>query len=189
VTAELRAGHDAILVGGATVIADDPALTVRGDGGTLAEHQPLRAVLLGSEGIPSDARVLTDGAAPTVLLGDGETSGSPEIGSVPYSRDDGIEAALLALGNHGVNRLLVEPGPRLFSALVEAGLVDRLVVVTAGGLAGDRGPSMFEGPAEELDDPARALVQTFRPVDSGVREDVIVSIWAPLGGAFTHAVS
>ena len=54
---QLRAQCDAILVGTGTVIADDPALTVRGPDGTTAGRQPLR-VVMGLRPIPEFARVL-----------------------------------------------------------------------------------------------------------------------------------
>ncbi len=68
VTRELRASADAVLVSAATVDADDPALTVRSGQDRLAERQPLRVVLVRERMPSADARVFTDGAAPTVLL-------------------------------------------------------------------------------------------------------------------------
>src|SRR6185312_2483936 len=61
---QLRAECDAILVGIGTVIADDPALTVRGPQGTAGRRQPVR-VVMGLRPIPELARVL-DRAAPTL---------------------------------------------------------------------------------------------------------------------------
>src|SRR5665811_1547703 len=62
----LRAQCDAILVGTGTVIADDPALTVRGTDGSATGRQPLR-VVMGLRPISATARV-RDAASPTLQL-------------------------------------------------------------------------------------------------------------------------
>ena len=61
----LRAGSDAVVVGSRTVIADDPALTVR-DPAFADVRPPLRVVVDSRGAITADARIF-DGAAPTVV--------------------------------------------------------------------------------------------------------------------------
>src|SRR5215813_8883272 len=61
---QLRAEHDAILVGVGTVLADDPQLTVR-----LVEGcDPLRVIVDAKLQIPAQARVLADGNAKNTLI-------------------------------------------------------------------------------------------------------------------------
>jgi diaminohydroxyphosphoribosylaminopyrimidine deaminase/5-amino-6-(5-phosphoribosylamino)uracil reductase len=113
----LRAIVDAILVGSGTVLTDDPQLTVR-DGDVPAEHQPLRVVLDRRHRVPDDARVLDD-AAETVVL---DTA-------VP-------QFAMKALYDRGVRHLLLEGGPTLAGAFVEARCVDEVVAYLAPLLLG-----------------------------------------------------
>jgi diaminohydroxyphosphoribosylaminopyrimidine deaminase/5-amino-6-(5-phosphoribosylamino)uracil reductase len=113
----LRTGVDAILVGSGTVLVDDPQLTVR-DGEQLGEHQPLRVVLDRRHRVPEDARVL-DAAAETVVL---DTA-------VP-------QFAMKALYDRGVRHVLLEGGPTLAGAFVEARCVDEVIAYLAPTLLG-----------------------------------------------------
>lgn len=120
----LRGRVDAVVVGSGTVLVDDPQLTVRDDDGVAAEHQPLRVVLDRRHRVPDSARVLDD-AAETVLL---DTA-------VP-------RFALKALYDRGVRHVLVEGGPTIAGAFVEARLVDEVVGYLAPLLLGS-GPSLL----------------------------------------------
>ena len=113
----LRATVDAILVGSGTVLVDDPQLTVR-DGDALATHQPLRVVLDRRHRVPDDARVL-DNAAETVVL----DTAAPRF-------------ALKALFDRGVRHVLLEGGPTLAGAFVEAQCVDEVIAYLAPTLLG-----------------------------------------------------
>lgn len=114
---EQRAAADAIIVGTGTVLADDPALTARGDAGELLEHQPI-PVVIGERIIPADALLR---AHPRGLV---------EISS----RD--LPAALSKLFELGIRHAFVEGGPTLASALVAAGLVDEYLIYLAPSLLG-----------------------------------------------------
>jgi diaminohydroxyphosphoribosylaminopyrimidine deaminase / 5-amino-6-(5-phosphoribosylamino)uracil reductase len=113
----LRGAVDAVLVGSGTVLADDPHLTVR-DADRPGEHQPLRVVLDRRHRVPDDARVL-DGAAETVVL----DTAAPQF-------------ALKALYDRGVRHVLVEGGPTLAGAFVEARCVDEVIAYLAPTLLG-----------------------------------------------------
>ena len=60
--------------------------------------------------------------------------------------DGGLDlgAAMRWLGEHGVNTVLSEAGPRLAGALVRGGLADRLMIITAP-IAGGDGPPALAG--------------------------------------------
>ncbi|MCW2494951.1 bifunctional diaminohydroxyphosphoribosylaminopyrimidine deaminase/5-amino-6-(5-phosphoribosylamino)uracil reductase RibD [Jatrophihabitans sp.] len=115
---ELRGRVDAILVGSGTVLADDPQLTVRNRDESLAGHQPLRVVLDRRRRVPPDARVLDD-AAETLVL---DTA-------VP-------RFALKALFDRGVRHLLLEGGPTVAGAFLEARCIDEVISYLAPKLLG-----------------------------------------------------
>ena len=117
-----RAVVDAIVVGSGTVLADDPQLTVRDADDTLAERQPLRVVLDRRHRTPQTARVL-DSAAETLLL---DTA-------VP-------RFALKALYDRGIRHVLLEGGPTLAGAFIEAQCVDEVIAYLAPTLLGS-GPA------------------------------------------------
>ena len=180
VTSRLRAASDAVCVSAATVIADDPQLTVRDSAGRRAEKQPLRVILVRQQMPPADARVLTDGLAPTLILAsdlasdDALDSFSRSVEIVRWSAQGGLSSAWKALGKHGVGELLVEAGPRLLTALWESEAADEYVVVSAGGMGGLRAPALFLGEADRAGD---ALTPRFRPVEAGIVSDVSVTVW------------
>jgi len=118
---ELRAAHDAILVGAGTVRADDPRLTVR-DGKRRPARQPLRVVLAGRRPLPARAHVF-DQAAETLTIDDPR-------GRVAPAR------ALKLLAARGVQSVLVEGGAAIAGAFIAAGLVDRVALFVAPKLRG-----------------------------------------------------
>jgi diaminohydroxyphosphoribosylaminopyrimidine deaminase/5-amino-6-(5-phosphoribosylamino)uracil reductase len=132
----LRASHDAIMVGSGTVLADDPLLTCRLPG--LEGRSPVRVVLDRRQRIPPGARlVATARRAPTWLLTSPDADPARRarlidhgvvVIDVPPDPAGGLDlaAALTALGERGLTRLLVEGGAQLAAALLRARLVDRL---------------------------------------------------------------
>ena len=131
-----RAGHDAILVGLGTVLADDPLLTVR-DVVPPPRRAPVRLVADRGARLPLASRlVATAREVPVAIL----TTGAPATadrqaalaaaGVRAIARDD-LAAQLRALRGEGVASVYCEGGATLASALLAAGLVDRLVIFTA----------------------------------------------------------
>ncbi|MET7949950.1 bifunctional diaminohydroxyphosphoribosylaminopyrimidine deaminase/5-amino-6-(5-phosphoribosylamino)uracil reductase RibD [Micromonospora sp. NPDC005324] len=125
----LRGTVDAVIAGVGTVLADDPRLTARNlRDGSLAIRQPLRVVVDSSGRTPADAKV-RDGAARTWI------ATTDEVGADPDGRVD-LSALLAALHQRGVRAVLLEGGPRLAGAFLEAGLVDKIVGYVAPRLLG-----------------------------------------------------
>jgi len=145
----MRADHDAILVGIGTALADDPDLTCRLAG--LEDRSPVRIVLDGRLRLPLTSRLVrTATETPTwiVTLAAGdplrrqayEQAGVTVI-AVPRDADGrpDLKAAMAALGDRGLTRVLAEGGAAVAAALVRAGLVDRLVWMRAPKLIGADG--------------------------------------------------
>jgi len=136
---ELRAAHDAILVGVETVLADDPALTVRVDG-VEADRQPLRVIL--------DSRLRTTSLAEAARLGSLilTTEEPRPIRRAQVERieagDDGrptVSAVLAALEKRGIRSVLIEGGGEVAASFLKAGAVDRIEWFRAPILLGGEG--------------------------------------------------
>jgi len=134
----LRARVDTMMVGVGTVLADDPQLTVRDSSGAVVGPQPLRVVVDSQGRTPSAARVLDDAAA-TWLATVGE------VGAGQCGRVD-LRAVLETLQQRGQRHVLLEGGPTLATAFLDAGLVDEAIVYIAPTLLG-AGRSVLDGGA------------------------------------------
>jgi diaminohydroxyphosphoribosylaminopyrimidine deaminase / 5-amino-6-(5-phosphoribosylamino)uracil reductase len=136
---ELRAAVDAVAVGMGTVGADAPVLTARGVG---AARQP-RRLAFGRGPLPTGSQL--------------------ELVSDP------LPDALERLAGEGVQSLLLEGGPTLATAFLEADLVDKLLVFVAPAIAG-AGPRLLGALTRSV--PLRRL--TARTVDGG---DLLVTAY------------
>jgi diaminohydroxyphosphoribosylaminopyrimidine deaminase / 5-amino-6-(5-phosphoribosylamino)uracil reductase len=135
-----RSVVDAVLVGSGTVVADDPGLDVRHLDAPAGQPRPV--VLDGRLRTPPSARVARPGAIVVTGPGaapEGRRALVAEGVEVVTSELDGQgrldpTAALQRLGALGIMSVLAEPGRTLGQALLDAGLVDRLVLHVAPGL-------------------------------------------------------
>ncbi len=147
----LRARASAILAGIGTVLADDPSLNVRLPEAT---RQPLRVILDSGLRTPPTARTLrlpgsvlifTAVADPTAheLL----RAAGAEIVILPRAKQ-GLEllAVMAELARRECNEVHVECGATLAGALLQAGLVDELVIYMAPLLLGDKARGLFQLP-------------------------------------------
>jgi diaminohydroxyphosphoribosylaminopyrimidine deaminase / 5-amino-6-(5-phosphoribosylamino)uracil reductase len=150
----LRAQSSAILTGIGTVLADDPALTVRDfDIG----RQPLRVVVDSALRTPTTAQMLRlpgrtliatvseDAVHAGALRNAGaELLQLPGVGKTQRTVD--LTALMRALADRQVNDVLVEAGPRLGGALTAQRLVDEFVFYIAPQLLGDGARGMLHLP-------------------------------------------
>lgn len=146
----LRSVSSAVITGIGTVLADDPRMNVR-----LSDtaRQPWRVVLDSKLQLPLDAKIIADDQRLVVftLSEDLDKVGALiECGAeVIQMRDTGsgqlnLREVLAELAKWQCNEVLVEAGPTLSGAFMQAGLVDELVLFYAGSLLGDQGKSMFQ---------------------------------------------
>ncbi len=137
---ELRAASGAVVIGSGTALMDDPRLTVRHVSGP----QPLRVVLDGRGRLPATARLLTDGAAPTIHVtrGSGAAGGPAShverwaLPGGPAGEGVDLSALLARLADLRVAAVLVEGGRGVLTSFLRAGLVDRLIVTVAPMIVG-----------------------------------------------------
>jgi diaminohydroxyphosphoribosylaminopyrimidine deaminase/5-amino-6-(5-phosphoribosylamino)uracil reductase len=163
----MRAQHDAVLVGAATVRRDDPRLTVRLPG---VEAQRLRVVVTMSADLDPRSKIFLGCSPDTprtrVYLPSGSTApgaaalrGVADLVPVDAS-GEGLDlgAVLGDLAKEGIRSLLVEGGGRISAAFLNAGLVDDLALFIAPSLIGARqGTPLIDGEAAEAPDRAPRL--------------------------------
>ena len=167
----LRARAGAIITGIGTVLADDPALTVR-DARFAPQlpNPPLRVVLDRRLRLLPAARIaMTDEAPTRVFTGsahgaaEGPAQAALEARGVEVSRLPQItpEAVLHALAQDEINDVLLEAGPTLTAAFLDAGMIDELVVYRSGRLLGTGAMSGLVPAAPST----LAAARCFRPLD------------------------
>lgn len=145
----IRARAGAVLTGSATILADDPALTVRvpPPAGIDRWRQPTRIVIDSKLRCSPEARVFAEDGARRIVLScstDAQRRAAlqargVEVRVLSPGRDGSVplRAALRALGEAEINEVLLECGPRMAGSMLSAGLVDELVLYLAPKLLGN----------------------------------------------------
>ncbi|CAB4863749.1 unannotated protein [freshwater metagenome] len=153
-----RSEVDAVAVGIGTALTDDPRLTARGDG-TLT--QPRRVVFDASARLPLDSQLVAEPESPpvTVVVDRGaqraevdalEASGVDVLVATGENEAARVESALEQLGELGITSVLLEGGPKLAGAFLDAGEVDELRIFLAPVLIGAHAArDPFEGRGSE----------------------------------------
>jgi len=150
----LRAMSDAVLTGIGTALADDPLLTCRLPG--MAERSPVRGVLDSALRLPltsnlvASARevplwVVAGEAAPNERAEELQRLGVVVLRVASADGELDLPAVMHGLAEHGITRLMVEAGPILAAAFVDADLVDEAVLVRAPMSVGADGIEALEG--------------------------------------------
>ncbi len=145
-----RARSTAILTGAGTVIADDPSLNVR-DPELSDARQPMRVIVDSRLRMSPNARVLSIPGDTVVLYCDASDKTVRELAhagarveKMPAANGRvALEAVMSWLSQMEVNELLVEAGPVLNGALIEAGLIDEYLLYIASHILGTDARGMF----------------------------------------------
>jgi 2,5-diamino-6-(ribosylamino)-4(3H)-pyrimidinone 5'-phosphate reductase len=156
----LRAESDAVMVGGRTLIDEDPRLTVKSPElrkERLSRGQPENPIKVGvisQADLELEGRFINEGSA-HVLLFTSERTSSNQIKKLKESEVEVFVAGekrvdlvlmLLKLKERGIQRVLVEGGGTLNSALIQAGLVDEINVFIAPLIfGGASAPTLADG--------------------------------------------
>lgn len=173
----LRASHDAVMVGGGTARADDPALTVRDFGDA---HQPVRVILSRRLDLPLMSNLATTAKDLPVWLCHGPDA-EPELRSAWESLGAtliecgvsggqlDVSSVMAALAARGLTRVFCEGGGQVAASLLGADLVDELMTFSAGVALGAEGhPSLGALGIERLSDAPRLRLGGVRPVGGDV---------------------
>ncbi|MCV6610888.1 MAG: bifunctional diaminohydroxyphosphoribosylaminopyrimidine deaminase/5-amino-6-(5-phosphoribosylamino)uracil reductase RibD [Amphritea sp.] len=158
----LRARSSAIVTGVGSILKDDSSLNLRAAELNLANaekivaRQPLRVVLDSAGRMPEQAKMLTLPGQTLIVSCQPQPAFVDGLDNVEWLQQDGndqgidLPALLDALGQRGVNELLVETGATLAGAFIEAQLVDELVIYQAMKLMGSEGLPMFRLPLDKM---------------------------------------
>ena len=154
---DLRSRVDAIAVGIATAVADDPLLTARPVAeSTAGPRQPLRIVLDGQARLPLASKLVQTARQLPVLVAVGPQAPHDKVAALEASgcevwRGDAADTAtrtaalLVELGRRRLTNLLVEGGPTLLAGMFAADQIDEVwafiaPLILGGGNAGGPPP-------------------------------------------------
>ncbi len=173
-----RAECDAVACGIGTALADDPLLTARVEG---VARQPTRVVFDSEARLPPSSNLVRSaGEVPVIVVCSRAASRTATEAltaagvEVVRARGDSESArvtdALSELGARDIQSVLLEGGPHLAGAFLDAGEVDEARVFVAPLLVGgSRARGALEGAGIELiDDAPRSLAQTVEVIDGDV---------------------
>jgi diaminohydroxyphosphoribosylaminopyrimidine deaminase/5-amino-6-(5-phosphoribosylamino)uracil reductase len=176
-----RATVDAVAVGIGTALADDPQLTARVEG---VHRQPRRVVFDATARLPLDSKLVAQApeipltvvvtrAAKRSQVEALETAGADIVVATGENEPSRVRSALAALGDQGVTSILLEGGPHLAGAFLDAGEIDEVRLFLAPLLIGGRqarDPLEGEG-VEKISEALRALTLDCEKV----AEDLLIS--------------
>lgn len=185
----LRARSCAIVTGIETVLADDPALTVRSpelglqQAAGIVIRQPLRVIVDSTLRIPLDAKVLA-GPGKTLVV-----SAHEDFAVEQQLQERGVELVVLStatgevdlkallelLAQRQCNEVMLEAGATLAGAFWQQGLVDLLTVYMAPTLMGSRGRPLMQLPFDNMAEQQRLHIDSITPVGDDWRIDARIN--------------
>jgi len=171
-----RAQFDAIGVGMGTVLADDPALTVRD--AKAPRVPPVRVIFSRSGRLPVTSALAGSAREIPVLVMAQDVDPAYEVTLHEFGVElvpaASLGEALRALRSRGVQSILIEGGARLAGALLFEGLVDRLIVFTAPVVLGAGALNAFLlAPAQRAES-----AQRMRVIERQVFGDDLMTVYA-----------
>ena len=176
----LRARSSVIVTGIGTVMADDPRMNARVDSYVDAPVlQPDRVVLDSSLKMPTQAAMLAlEGNTWVATCSDDVTKrqlleqAGARLMTLPRGNGGGVslETLLKQLSQLQYNELLVEAGPVLSGAFLQAGLLDEIVIYMAPHILGDGARGLFQLPLlEDMQQRVALEIKELRQVGTDLR--------------------
>jgi len=139
-----RARACAILTGIGTVLQDDPRMNVRAVATT---RQPRRVIVDRHGQTPASARILEGGGVLIVTAGERNPAWPKSVEALALPNAEGrvdLAAMVKALADREILELHVEAGAKLNGALLDAGLIDEILLYVAPNILGDPARGLFE---------------------------------------------
>ena len=167
-----RARSCAVITGSGTVANDDPKLTVRDDKFAVDGQirQPLRVIVDSKLRTPKTAAVLK---GPGASLLAHVRSTRPKLKGVAHFAAGTKQVDLAALVDHlatlECNEVLVEAGPKLTGAFIQAGLWDELILYQAPKLLGSDARGMAQLALTRMDQAIEATITDYASVGDDLR--------------------
>jgi len=180
---QLRAEHQAILVGVQTVIADDPLLTVR----LVAGANPLRIVVDSTARVPLSAKLFHDEEPSNTLVAHTSRADTARLSMIRalgvhtlcvQQTNEGQTDLRMLLGllhERGIQSVMVEGGAIVTTALLRAKLVDRLIVCIAPKIVGSGTSAIGDLGIETLSQALTFSSSTFRQVGNDIILDACLT--------------
>jgi diaminohydroxyphosphoribosylaminopyrimidine deaminase/5-amino-6-(5-phosphoribosylamino)uracil reductase len=138
----LRHQHEAIMVGIGTVLADDPLLNTRA---AVPAINPVRIIVDSQLRLPLSARVVTDRTIRTIVLASAQAdearklaleAAGVEVVICGNEAQVDLTAGMKKLGELEIGSILLEGGGQLNGAMLEAGLIDKIILYYAAKIIG-----------------------------------------------------
>jgi 2,5-diamino-6-(ribosylamino)-4(3H)-pyrimidinone 5'-phosphate reductase len=178
----LRTESDAVMVGGKTLVDEDPRLTIKNPDRKAKrisrglDENPIKVGVISEAKIPMDSRFINDGPAFVMIF----TSKRTPTEEIKALRDQGVQVYVIGetrvdltgmldiLSGIGISRLLVEGGGTLNSALIQAKLVDEIQIYLAPMIfGGSEAPTLADGFGLTREKAIHLITKSIEPLDDG----------------------
>ncbi len=176
----LRAKSSAILSGIGTVLTDNPRLTVRLDEIVANDkfEQPIRIILDPHLSTPANAAIFSEPGKTVIVTTSDDSEVVNELSAAGaeilcqegHSNTIDLSELLHYLAELEINDVMMETGATLSGAMLQAGLIDELIIYMAPHLMGNKARGLFNLPwLDAMKDRVNVNISDIRAVGSDWR--------------------